>query len=100
MSVKLVLVRHGQSIWNLENLFTGWTDVDLTAQGCEEARQAGRELRRPGSPERTELEPVRPGDAITFRLVTLDQARSLDEAARRAHAVALQRIATLVQGAR
>ena len=42
--VKLVLVRHGQSIWNLENLFTGWTDVDLTAQGCEEARQAGREL--------------------------------------------------------
>jgi 2,3-bisphosphoglycerate-dependent phosphoglycerate mutase len=46
--VKLVLVRHGQSIWNLENLFTGWTDVDLTAQGCEEARQAGRELQREG----------------------------------------------------
>jgi 2,3-bisphosphoglycerate-dependent phosphoglycerate mutase len=43
-----VLVRHGQSIWNLENLFTGWTDVDLTAQGCEEARQAGRELAREG----------------------------------------------------
>jgi 2,3-bisphosphoglycerate-dependent phosphoglycerate mutase len=48
VSVKLVLVRHGQSIWNLENLFTGWTDVDLTAQGCEEARQAGRELQREG----------------------------------------------------
>jgi len=46
--VKLVLVRHGQSLWNLENLFTGWTDVDLTAQGCEEARQAGRELAREG----------------------------------------------------
>jgi 2,3-bisphosphoglycerate-dependent phosphoglycerate mutase len=45
---RLVLVRHGQSIWNLENLFTGWTDVDLTAQGCEEARQAGRELAREG----------------------------------------------------
>jgi 2,3-bisphosphoglycerate-dependent phosphoglycerate mutase len=45
---KLVMVRHGQSIWNLENLFTGWTDVDLTPQGCEEARQAGRELRREG----------------------------------------------------
>jgi 2,3-bisphosphoglycerate-dependent phosphoglycerate mutase len=45
---KLVLVRHGQSIWNLENLFTGWTDVDLTAQGGEEARQAGRELLREG----------------------------------------------------
>ncbi len=48
MPVKLVLVRHGQSIWNLENLFTGWTDVDLTTQGCEEARRAGRELAREG----------------------------------------------------
>src|SRR6202166_3125966 len=46
--IRLVLVRHGQSLWNLENLFTGWTDVDLTAQGCEEARQAGRELAREG----------------------------------------------------
>jgi 2,3-bisphosphoglycerate-dependent phosphoglycerate mutase len=45
---RLVLVRHGQSIWNLENLFTGWTDVDLSALGCEEARQAGRELAREG----------------------------------------------------
>jgi 2,3-bisphosphoglycerate-dependent phosphoglycerate mutase len=45
---KLVMVRHGQSIWNLENLFTGWTDVDLTPLGCDEARQAGRELRREG----------------------------------------------------
>jgi len=45
---KLVMVRHGQSTWNLENLFTGWTDVDLTPQGCEEARQAGRELRHEG----------------------------------------------------
>jgi len=41
---KLILVRHGQSAWNLENLFTGWTDVDLTAQGRAEAAQAGREL--------------------------------------------------------
>jgi 2,3-bisphosphoglycerate-dependent phosphoglycerate mutase len=45
---KLVLVRHGQSIWNLENLFTGWTDVDLTDTGCREAQQAGRELQREG----------------------------------------------------
>jgi 2,3-bisphosphoglycerate-dependent phosphoglycerate mutase len=45
---KLVLVRHGQSTWNLENLFTGWTDVDLTEQGREEARAAGRLLRDPG----------------------------------------------------
>jgi len=41
-------VRHGQSIWNVGNLFTGWTDVDLSAPGCEEARQAGRELAREG----------------------------------------------------
>ena len=37
MTGKLVLCRHGQSTWNLENRFTGWTDVDLTAQGCTEA---------------------------------------------------------------
>ena len=40
----LVLVRHGQSDWNQKNLFTGWTDVDLTTQGEREARQAGRTL--------------------------------------------------------
>ena len=48
MPGKLVLVRHGQSVWNVENLFTGWTDVDLSEAGCEEARQAGRELLREG----------------------------------------------------
>ena len=48
MPGKLLMVRHGQSIWNLENLFTGWTDVDLSAQGIEEARQAGREIARAG----------------------------------------------------
>ena len=41
---KLILVRHGQSTWNVDNLFTGWTDVDLSAQGQAEAAQAGREL--------------------------------------------------------
>jgi 2,3-bisphosphoglycerate-dependent phosphoglycerate mutase len=45
---KLVLVRHGQSDWNLKNLFTGWTDVDLTEQGIDEARRAGRQLREQG----------------------------------------------------
>ena len=44
----LVLVRHGQSDWNLKNLFTGWTDVDLTEQGRREARDAGRTLREAG----------------------------------------------------
>jgi 2,3-bisphosphoglycerate-dependent phosphoglycerate mutase len=48
MTGKLVLCRHGQSIWNLENLFTGWTDVDLTEQGIKEARAAGRQLRELG----------------------------------------------------
>jgi 2,3-bisphosphoglycerate-dependent phosphoglycerate mutase len=43
---KLILVRHGQSIWNVENLFTGWHDVDLSDQGRLEAAQAGRELQR------------------------------------------------------
>ena len=45
---KLVLVRHGQSTWNLENRFTGWTDVDLTDLGREEARGAGKLLREDG----------------------------------------------------
>lgn len=45
---KLVLVRHGQSTWNLENRFTGWTDVGLTEQGISEAHEAGRLLREEG----------------------------------------------------
>src|SRR5665648_577060 len=45
---KLVLLRHGQSTWNLENRFTGWTDVGLTAQGEDEAHQAGRLLKEDG----------------------------------------------------
>ena len=47
---KLVLLRHGQSIWNLENLFTGWIDVDLSPQGLEEAKEAGRLLKAEGIP--------------------------------------------------
>ncbi|MFH2040086.1 MAG: 2,3-diphosphoglycerate-dependent phosphoglycerate mutase [Chloroflexota bacterium] len=45
---KLVLLRHGQSTWNLENRFTGWTDVGLTEQGDDEAHQAGRLLKEGG----------------------------------------------------
>ncbi len=45
---KLLLLRHGQSIWNLENLFTGWIDVDLSAQGQQEAQEAGRLLKAEG----------------------------------------------------
>jgi 2,3-bisphosphoglycerate-dependent phosphoglycerate mutase len=45
---KLVLLRHGESQWNLENRFTGWTDVDLTENGVREARAAGELLKREG----------------------------------------------------
>ena len=45
---KLVLIRHGESTWNLENRFTGWTDVDLTATGVEQAKQAGRLIKDAG----------------------------------------------------
>ena len=45
---KLVLIRHGESTWNLENRFTGWTDVDLTPTGVEQAQQAGRLLKAEG----------------------------------------------------
>ena len=45
---KLVLIRHGESTWNLENRFTGWTDVDLTATGVEQAKAAGRLLKAEG----------------------------------------------------
>ena len=45
---KLVLIRHGESVWNLENRFTGWTDVGLTPTGVEQAREAGRLLKDAG----------------------------------------------------
>lgn len=45
---KLVLIRHGQSEWNLSNQFTGWHDVDLSPKGVEEAKNAGREIKKAG----------------------------------------------------
>ena len=45
---KLVLVRHGESLWNKENRFTGWTDVDLTETGIGEAKKAGELLAKEG----------------------------------------------------
>lgn len=48
MTTKLVLLRHGESIWNKEGRFTGWTDVDLSEKGIREAREAGRILREQG----------------------------------------------------
>lgn len=46
--IKLVLVRHGESIWNLENKFTGWTDVELSSNGIKEAKEAGSLLKENG----------------------------------------------------
>jgi 2,3-bisphosphoglycerate-dependent phosphoglycerate mutase len=45
---KVVLLRHGESTWNKENLFTGWTDVDLSARGLEEAEEAGVVMKKEG----------------------------------------------------
>jgi 2,3-bisphosphoglycerate-dependent phosphoglycerate mutase len=45
---KLVLIRHGESIWNQENRFTGWTDVDLSPEGLEQAKRAGQLLAKHG----------------------------------------------------
>jgi 2,3-bisphosphoglycerate-dependent phosphoglycerate mutase len=45
---RLVLVRHGESLWNKENRFTGWTDVDLSPKGIDEAKEAGKLLKRHG----------------------------------------------------
>ena len=45
---RIVLLRHGESQWNLENRFTGWTDVDLTEKGMGEARKAGELLKKEG----------------------------------------------------
>ena len=44
----LVMIRHGQSLWNRENRFTGWADIDLSEQGRTEAREAGELLKREG----------------------------------------------------
>lgn len=46
--VRIVLLRHGESVWNKENRFTGWTDVDLTEKGVQEAKESGQTLRKEG----------------------------------------------------
>ena len=48
MAYTLVLLRHGESVWNKANLFTGWTDVPLSEKGVEEAREGGRLLKESG----------------------------------------------------
>lgn len=48
MKYQLVLVRHGESVWNKENLFTGWSDVELSENGLKEAKSAGKLLKDAG----------------------------------------------------
>ena len=47
-NIRLVLLRHGESFWNKENRFTGWTDVDLSQKGIDEANEAGETLKKQG----------------------------------------------------
>jgi len=47
-TMKLVLIRHGESVWNMENHFTGWTDVELSPKGMTEAKKAGELLKTTG----------------------------------------------------
>jgi len=54
---QLVLLRHGESVWNKENRFTGWTDVDLSTRGKEEALAAGRCLRAQASASTSHVPP-------------------------------------------
>lgn len=73
--MKLVLVRHGQSVWNLENRFTGWTDVELSQQGIEEAKRAGKLLRDNNFKFRVAYTSVlkRANDTLTYILKEIDE---------------------------
>lgn len=73
--IKLVLVRHGQSIWNLENRFTGWTDVGLSEQGITEAKEAGQVLKELGYTFDVAYTSYlkRANDTLTYILEELDE---------------------------
>lgn len=73
--IKLVLVRHGQSIWNLENRFTGWTDIGLSEQGIKEAKEAGQVLKELGYTFDVAYTSYlkRANDTLTYILEELDE---------------------------
>lgn len=73
--IKLVLVRHGQSIWNLENRFTGWTDVGLSEHGIKEAKEAGQVLKELGYTFDVAYTSYlkRANDTLTYILEELDE---------------------------
>ena len=73
---KLILIRHGQSIWNAENRFTGWTDVELSDKGIKEAEDAGLELKE------VKIDVIHTSDLIrakkTAEIVLLENSASVD----------------------
>ena len=72
----MILIRHGQSIWNAENRFTGWTDVELSDQGINEAEDAGLELKE------VKIDVIHTSDLIrakkTAEIVLLENSASVD----------------------
>lgn len=77
---KLVLVRHGESVWNKENKFTGWTNVELTEKGIEEAKEAGRKLRENGFSFDLAYTSLlkRASDTLNYILLELDLYNKID----------------------
>ena len=77
---KLVLVRHGESVWNKENKFTGWTNVELSEKGIEEAKEAGRKLRENGFTFDLAYTSLlkRANDTLNYILLELDLYNKID----------------------
>ena len=72
---KIVLIRHGESEWNLQNKFTGWVDVDLASSGVQEAVEAGEVLKKEGSGWKPlfllyAIKPVYPTTGLSARSIT------------------------------
>ncbi|GIS72970.1 MAG: hypothetical protein CM1200mP10_25470 [Candidatus Neomarinimicrobiota bacterium] len=65
--IKLVLLRHGESQWNLDNRFTGWTDVDLTSKGEQEAQTSGKILAEKGFVFDLSIHPFLPAQFVQWK---------------------------------
>ena len=98
----LVLVRHGQSEWNLKNLFTGWKDPDLTAQGIAEAKEAGRKLKAQGLSFDVAFTSVltRAQHTLDLMLAEIGQSGLADQKGSRAQRTRLRRSLRPQQGRR
>ena len=96
----LVLVRHGQSEWNLKNLFTGWKDPDLTEQGIAEAKDAGRKLKAQGLTFDVAFTSVltRAQHTLDLMLAEIEPDRAADDEEPRAQRTRLRRSLRPQQG--